>query len=106
MVCSDVSKIVSHYVRPYKLPSVYSVGEIRRLEGAIDQSYAAGIRNYAVVLLASRMGMRSGDIVGLRLNNLDFKYDRMHFIQQKTGKEQEYPMIAEVKFAETIPYFV
>ena len=45
------------------------------------------------------MGMRSGDIVGLRFNNLDFKYDRIHFIQQKTGNEQEYPMIPEVKFA-------
>lgn len=99
LVCSDVSKIVPHYVRPYKLPSVYSVDEIRRLESAIDQSSTAGIRNYAIILLASRMGMRSGDIVGLRFNNLDFKYDRIHFIQQKTGNEQEYPMIPEVKFA-------
>jgi len=63
LVCSDVSKIVPHYVRPYKLPSVYSVDEIRRLESAIDQSSTAGIRNYAIILLASRMGMRSGDIV-------------------------------------------
>lgn len=53
LVCSDVSKIVPHYVRPYKLPSVYSVDEIRRLESAIDQSSTAGIRNYAIILLTS-----------------------------------------------------
>lgn len=99
VIYSDVSKVVPHYVRPFKLPSVYSVDEIRRLEGAFDQSSAVGVRNYAIVLLASRMGMRSGDIVELRFSNLDFKYDRIHFIQQKTGNEQEFPMIPEVRLA-------
>ena len=50
-------------------------------------------------VIAGTLTTEQARIVGLRFNNLDFKYDRIHFIQQKTGNEQEYPMIPEVKFA-------
>ncbi len=99
VVCTDYSHIIPRYIRPIKLPSVYSLDEIRRLECAVDQSTAVGIRNYAILLLASRMGMRSGDIVALQFKSLDFQHDRICFYQGKTGKEQELPLIPEMKCA-------
>ena len=98
-VCTDYSHIIPRFVKPIKLPSVYSLDEIRRLEYAVDQSTAIGVRNYAILLLASRMGMRSGDIVALQLESLDFRNDRIRFNQGKTGKEQILPIIPEVKCA-------
>lgn len=78
---------------------MYSLEEIRRLEDEIDCSTSYGLRNYAMILLASRMGIRSGDIVNMQLNDLDFEHDRLRFIQKKTGTEQEFPLIPKVKHA-------
>ena len=55
------------YTKPYVIPSVYSVEEIRAIEETIDTGTIIGKRDYAMILLASRMGMRSGDIARLRM---------------------------------------
>lgn len=61
----DYATIVPHYTRPFMVPATYSEDEILRFENAIDRSSKIGIRNYAMLLLATRLGMRSGDIAGL-----------------------------------------
>ncbi len=66
-VKSDYSTIIPHYTKPYVIPSVYSVEEIRAIEETIDTGTIIGKRDYAMILLASRMGMRSGDIARLRI---------------------------------------
>src|SRR5665213_3167221 len=55
-----------------KLPSVYDAGEIKKIEDAVDQASAVGKRDYAMLLLASRLGLRSSDIAGLQFVNLDW----------------------------------
>ena len=67
----DYSTIVPHYSKPYVLPSVYSVDEISLIEASIDTSTVLGKRDYAMILLASRMGMRSGDIVKLKIKDVE-----------------------------------
>jgi integrase len=52
-----------------------------------------------MILLASRLGMRSGDIVLLRCKDVDFNTDEVNIIQQKTGKNLHLPLIPEVKTA-------
>ena len=44
------------------MPSVYSVEEIKRMEAALNRETPCGKRNYAILLLATRLGIRSGDI--------------------------------------------
>lgn len=97
-VKSDFSTIVPHYSKPYVIPSVYSVEEIRRIEDAIDTSSILGKRDYAMILLASRMGMRSGDIVRLRIGDVHNK-TTIDIIQKKTGNILHLPLIREVKSA-------
>lgn len=94
----DYSTIVPHYSKPYVIPSVYSVEEIKRIEGAIDTSTVLGKRDYAMILLASRMGMRSGDIVSLRIEDVLNRTD-LDIIQTKTGNTLHLPLIREVKLA-------
>ena len=62
---TDYSTLIPHYSKPYVIPSVYSVDEIKRIEKSIDTSTIQGKRDYAIILLASRMGLRLGDIVKL-----------------------------------------
>ena len=95
---SDYSTIIPRYSKPYVVPSVYSIVEIRKVEDAIDTGTLLGKRDYAMVLLASRMGMRSGDIVGLRIKDVQNKTD-INIIQKKTGDILHLPLIRDVRSA-------
>lgn len=98
IVGSDYSTIVPHYSKPYVMPSVYSVEEIKRIEEAVDTSTILGKRDYAMILLASRMGMRSGDIVKLRIRDVADRAE-LNIIQEKTGNILHLPLIKEVQSA-------
>ena len=58
-------------IRREKIPSYYSKEEILRLEHSINRSGSLGKRDYAMVLLATRLGLRSSDIRTLKLSNID-----------------------------------
>ncbi|MCR5468124.1 MAG: tyrosine-type recombinase/integrase [Lachnospiraceae bacterium] len=97
-VKSDYSTIIPHYSKPHVIPSIYSVEEIKRIEEAIDTSTVLGKRDYAMILLASRMGMRSGDIMRLTIEDVLNK-TALDIIQTKTGNILHLPLISEVKSA-------
>lgn len=95
---TDYSTLVPHYSKPYVIPSVYSIDEIKRIENSVDTSTVQGKRDYAIILLASRMGLRSSDIVRLKIEDIKEK-DEINIIQQKTGKALQLPLIEEVSVA-------
>lgn len=94
----DYSTLVPHYSKPYVIPSVYSIDEIKRIENSVDTSTIQGKRDYAIILLASRMGLRSGDIVRLKIDDIKGAKE-INIIQQKTGKALHLPLIEEVSVA-------
>ena len=79
-----------------KIPSVYSREEVEALIGAIDRGNQQGKRDYAMILLAARYGLRISDIIGLRHCNLDWEHNRIVLYQQKTGKKVDFPLSEEV----------
>ena len=91
----DYSTLVPHYSRPYVIPSVYSIDEIKRIENSVDTSTIQGKRDYAIILLASSMGLMSGDIVKLKIKDVKGK-NEINIIQQKTGKALHLPLIGDV----------
>ena len=95
----DFSTLVPHYRRPINIPVTYSEEEIFHFEEVIDCTSDIGKRDYAMLILATRLGMRSGDIVKLSLGELDFEHNKIDFIQQKTGEALQLPMLPEVKEA-------
>lgn len=98
---SDFSTLIPHYRRPIKLPAAYSEAEILRFEEAIDRNSDVGKRDYAMLLFATRLGMRSGDIVKLSLGELDFMHNKICLIQQKNGEILSLPMLPEIREALT-----
>lgn len=98
IVKSDYSTIVPHYSKPYVIPSVYSIEKIKLIEETVDTSTVLGKRDYAMILLASRMGMRSGDIVKLRIEDVKDRTE-LNIIQEKTGNILHLPLIKEVQLA-------
>jgi len=95
----DYSTIVPHYTRAFVIPTTYSEKEILRFENAIDRSSKTGIRDYAMLLLATRLGMRSGDIARLTFDEIDFEGNSIHLVQEKTQHQLELPLLPEIKDA-------
>ena len=95
----DYSYVLPPYKRPQPMPSVYSEDEIRRIEAVINRSTPVGKRDYAIVLLGTRLGLRLDDIRTLTLGALDFENDAILLIQQKTLTQLELPMVPELKKA-------
>jgi integrase/recombinase XerD len=91
-----ISVLKPRTIRDPQIPSVYSGEEIERLIQAIDRANPRGKRDYAMVLLAARYGLRTSDIVGLRHCNLDWPNNRIVLYQQKTGKKTELPLSEEI----------
>lgn len=63
-----LKSIKSH--RAEKVPSVYNAEEIRKMDASIEKSGPVGKRDYAIFLLASRLGLRASDICSLQFCNL------------------------------------
>lgn len=99
IVQTDYSTIVPHYSKPYVLPSVYTTDEIKLIEASIDRSTTMGKRDYAMLLLSSRMGMRSGDIVKLKVCDVDCDRNELKISQEKTGAPLHLPIVSDVRIA-------
>jgi integrase len=59
--------------RDAKIPSVWEQDLIVRLLEAVDRSSAKGKRDYAILLLACRLGLRAGDIRTLKLDQFHWE---------------------------------
>lgn len=95
---SDLSESFQHFKwsRKEKLPSVYNKSEVFQIEASIQRSNATGKRDYAMMLLATRLGLRSSDIAHLSFANMDWEHSKITFSQFKTGKEIELPLLSTV----------
>jgi len=83
---SDLRACVPRLKRKKLLPSVYSRDEVSRVLASVDRSIAMGKRDYAVLVLASKLGLRSSDIMGLRIGDIDRKHAVISIVQKKTGR--------------------
>ena len=82
--------------RDATIPSVWDQELIVRLLGAVDRSSAKGKRDYAILLLACRLGLRTGDIRTLKLDNLRWAESTIEITQAKTGTPLTLPLPNEV----------
>ena len=85
-----------HYNRQSRLPSTYTKDEVRKTLDTIDMGNPCGIRDYAIILLIARLGLRSSDVANLRFSNIDWESDRIRLTQVKTGNPLELPLLSDV----------
>jgi integrase/recombinase XerD len=55
------------------LPRPLQPGQVQALLCSCDRSSAAGLRDYAMLMVLSRMGLRAGEVAGLRLGDIDWR---------------------------------
>jgi site-specific recombinase XerD len=78
------------------LPSIWSETEIAEMVRQIDRSSPTGKRDYAIITLVTKLGLRVSDIVDLQFANLDWEKDCISLIQRKTGEALILPLLNEV----------
>jgi integrase len=81
------------------LPTVWSKGEIEKIIKVIDRGNPVGKRNYAIVLLVARLGLRIGDVRDLQLSNIDWSTNEITLFQNKTNSTLTLPLLDEVGWA-------
>lgn len=84
------------YMRKERIPSFYEKDEVMAIERSVDRSSGVGRRNYAMLLLATRLGLRASDIAALKLDDIDWRNNVIRLVQYKTKEPIELPLLADV----------
>jgi site-specific recombinase XerD len=82
--------------RDATIPSVWDPELLVRLLKVVDRSSPKGKRDYAIVLLACRLGLRSADIRALTLDDLKWEAATIEITQSKTLAPLCLPLTEEV----------
>lgn len=93
---TDFSGIVPKYRRRKVLPTTYTPAEISKVEASISLDTDTGKRNLSIIRLATRMGLRSGDIAKLKWAEINFSEGIISILQEKTGMPLSLQMPQEV----------
>jgi integrase len=81
------------------VPSVWEPGEVERILDAIDRGNPCGKRDYAIVLLIARLGLRGIDVKRLEFGDFDWPGNRLVVTQAKTGGRVQLPLLKDVGWA-------
>jgi site-specific recombinase XerD len=73
------------------LPKFLPAGAVQRVLDRCERNTAVGKRNYAVLLLLARLGLRAGEIVALNLEDINWDTGRMT-IRGKGGRWAQLPL--------------
>ena len=86
--------VVAHW-RFSALPRYLQSEEVERVIALCDPVSPVGKRDRAILLLLARLGLRAGDIVQLRLGDIDWK-DAWILVSGKSRRETQLPLTQEV----------
>lgn len=82
-----------------RIPSVWQHDEVLRLLSVIDRGNPSGKRDYAMILMVARLGIRIGDLCRLQFQNIDWRNNRIEFTQGKTQYKIALPLLKDVGWA-------
>jgi len=77
-------------------PHAFSKEETQKLLQSIKYNNSKERRDYAMLLLAARLGLRSSDIVNLKFENINWEKSEISLVQQKTKKALTLPLLNDV----------
>jgi integrase/recombinase XerD len=77
------------------LPKGLEPGQLRRLLAACDRRTATGRRDYAIMLLLARLGLRAGEVAHLGLGDIDWRHGEVAIVG-KGNRAERLPLPADV----------
>jgi site-specific recombinase XerD len=73
------------------IPRAISPDQAKQLLDSIDQHTAVGLRDYAILLLLARLGLRSNEVALLELDAIDWNTGTFS-VRSKSGLRNEFPL--------------
>lgn len=86
--------VVANWSMP-SIPRAIAPDQVRQLLASIDRRTTIGRRDYAILLLLARLGLRSGEVAFLELDDIDWNVGLLR-VRGKGGQHNELPLPAEV----------
>ena len=77
------------------IPRAIGADQVRQLLASFDRGTAIGRRDYAIVLLLARLGLRSGEVAFLELEDIDWDAGQVS-VRGKRGHRTPLPLPADV----------
>ncbi|MGH2840333.1 MAG: site-specific integrase [Solirubrobacteraceae bacterium] len=81
--------------RDTEIPATMVPGDVQRLLGSCDRAKLGGARNYAIMLLLARLGLRSIEVARLQLEDLDWRGGEL-VVRGKARRYDRLPLPADV----------
>jgi site-specific recombinase XerD len=78
------------------LPRGPSWAQVECLIANLDDHRPRDVRDRAILMLLAIYGLRSGEVVKLRLEDLDWEGDQLHVWRPKCRRRQSYPLLPSV----------
>jgi integrase len=88
--------ITTRHYRQAGIRDVLGDHEVARVLDGVNRSHVTGRRDYAVLMLAARYGMRPSDIRQLRLEDVHWREGVIAIRQAKTGGPLALPLLPDV----------
>jgi integrase/recombinase XerD len=82
-------------LRDRTLPRGLDPPAVRKLLASCDRRTLAGLRDYAILLVLTRLGLRAGEVAGLRLDDIDWRHGEL-LVRGKGGRQDVLPLPADV----------
>jgi integrase/recombinase XerD len=83
-------------LRDRSLPHGLDAVTVRRLLGSCDRRRTVGRRDYAVVLLLLRLGLRAGEVAAITLDDIDWRAGELLVHNRKSRRQERLPLPADV----------
>jgi integrase/recombinase XerD len=77
------------------LPRGISRADARALLGCCDRRHALGRRDYAIIIMLLRLGLRRGEVAGLTLGDIDWRAGEL-VVRGKGARQDRLPLPADV----------
>jgi integrase/recombinase XerD len=77
------------------IPRAIGADQVRQLLASLDRRTAMGRRDYAIVLLLARLGLRAGEVAFLELDDLDWEAGQVS-VRGKRGHRTALPLPVDV----------
>lgn len=77
------------------LPRVVPAGAAEQLLGAFDRSTLVGARDFAMVTVIARLGLRAGEVVAMEVGDIDWRRGELE-VRSKGGWRDPMPLPADV----------
>lgn len=81
--------------RQAAVPKHLGAQDVQRLVDTCDRHTATGRRNYAILLLLARLGLRAGEVVALQLDDVDWRAGEIT-VRGKGSVQDRLPLAPEV----------